>query len=388
VLKAVTDDARNDVGSAPRRAWYDHADRAGGHVLSLAAGCGCANPDSTSAHANARWRIAEGVVAFDAGRVYGLSNGCMEMTVAGRQRCERPLRESEPVENALDPDAPPASRVEGRGALAALAQAIAVVAEGVYNMMLDGTLSTKGSAARARTEGEGAPQRALRARPLIDISLDLDASTYKMRSYEGFTKDMQFEIEVIKDYPGGLGQIVRGAHMRLHAGTHIDAPSHMVEGGDDIHDLPLAMFIGPAVIADVRHRVPRGGITADDMEKSIGDRIQLGDRVLLRTDINDAKFDGSMEWMESAPYLSDDVIVWFRDRRVPIVGFDFYHGGKQPGEDPTSSTSRKLHELGILTMPALKNLGAVSKARVTLIALPLKMIDVEASPVRAVVIED
>jgi kynurenine formamidase len=41
-----------------------------------------------------------------------------------------------------------------------------------------------------------------------------------------------------------------------------------------------------------------------------------------------------------------------------------------------------------VTMPYLKNLGAIAKKRVTLIALPLKMIGVEASPIRAVVIED
>src|SRR5579871_3720469 len=103
-----------------------------------------------------------------------------------------------------------------------------------------------------------------RGRKIIDISLELDATKFRMRTYEGFTKDMQFEVEVIKDYPGGLGQIVRGAHMRLHAGTHVDAPSHMVKGGDDIHDLPLDLFIGPAIVADIRHRAPKGGITADD----------------------------------------------------------------------------------------------------------------------------
>ena len=70
--------------------------------------------------------------------------------------------------------------------------------------------------------------RALRrtgsGRKIIDISLELDATKFRMRTYEGFNKDMQFDVEVIKDYPGGLGQIVRGAHMRLHAGTHVDAP--------------------------------------------------------------------------------------------------------------------------------------------------------------------
>src|SRR5689334_17981416 len=83
-------------------------------------------------------------------------------------------------------------------------------------------------------------------RKIIDISLELDATKFRMRTYEGFKKDMQFDIEVIKEYPGGLGQIVRGAHMRLHAGTHVDAPSHMVQGGKQIHDLALDLFIGGA----------------------------------------------------------------------------------------------------------------------------------------------
>ncbi len=209
-------------------------------------------------------------------------------------------------------------------------------------MSSNALLSPERAASPASREGE--LERALRSRSVIDISHELDASTYRMRSYEGFTKDMQFEIEVIKDYPGGLGQIVRGTHMRLHAGTHVDAPSHMVRGGNEIHDLPLDLFIGPAVVADVRHRVPAGGITADDLENSVGESIRDGDRVLLRTDINDARFDGSAEWMATAPYLSDGVIAWFHDKRVAIVGFDFYHGAKPPGEPPHGSTSRKLHE--------------------------------------------
>src|SRR5438045_5964711 len=79
---------------------------------------------------------------------------------------------------------------------------------------------------------------------VIDISLELDPANFRMRTYAGFRKDMQFETEIIKDYgDGGLGQRVRGVHMRLHAGSHIDAPSHMIEGGKDMHELPLEAFI-------------------------------------------------------------------------------------------------------------------------------------------------
>jgi arylformamidase len=68
------------------------------------------------------------------------------------------------------------------------------------------------------------------------------------------------------------------------------------------------------------------------------------------------------------------------------VGFDFYHAA-EPVQDRNSCTTRKLLERGILTMPYLTNLSAISAERVMLIALPLRMKGVEASPVRAVVVE-
>jgi kynurenine formamidase len=68
---------------------------------------------------------------------------------------------------------------------------------------------------------------------IVDISLELDPKDFAMRTLTGFKKDMQFEMEVIKEHdaPGGAGQVVRGVHMRLHAGSHIDAPEHNVRGG-------------------------------------------------------------------------------------------------------------------------------------------------------------
>ena len=89
---------------------------------------------------------------------------------------------------------------------------------------------------------------------IVDISLELDPNSYSMRTPAGFKKDMQFEMEVLKEHdaPGGAGQIVRGVHMRLHAGSHVDAPEHNVRGGTQIHQLPLELFMGDAVVADLR----------------------------------------------------------------------------------------------------------------------------------------
>ena len=224
---------------------------------------------------------------------------------------------------------------------------------------------------------------------IIDNSLELDARNFHMRTPAGFKRDMQFEVEVIKDFdaPGGAGQIVRGVHMRLHAGSHVDAPEHFVKGGKQIHELPLEMFIGPAVVADVRHRMPGGGITGADLEKAAGADLRTGERLLLRTDCN-VDYDGSPEWQKRSPYLTNDAIDWCLARKVLIVGFDMYHGADAPDSPVIYNTSRRFQEAGVVTMPYLKNLEKISKKRVTLIALPLKMIGVEASPIRAIVLEE
>ena len=75
---------------------------------------------------------------------------------------------------------------------------------------------------------------------IVDLSLELDPKNFGMRTPAGFTRDLQFAMEVLKEHdaPGGAGQIVRGVHMRLHAGSHVDAPEHNVRGGTQIHQLP------------------------------------------------------------------------------------------------------------------------------------------------------
>ena len=221
---------------------------------------------------------------------------------------------------------------------------------------------------------------------IVDISLELDPKNFAMRTPAGFKKDMQFAMEVIKEHdaPGGAGQIVRGVHMRLHAGSHVDAPEHNVRGGTQIHQLPLDLFIGDAIVADLRDKLPAQAITEKDLENAVGKQIKAGDRLLLRTDHNNTYDGGSEKWMKDSPYLTIGATLWCIDKGVVIVGYDFYHGNDEPGAPRVFHNSRTLSEHGIITMPYLKNLNLIDKQRFTLIGLPLKLIDAEASPVRAV----
>lgn len=225
-------------------------------------------------------------------------------------------------------------------------------------------------------------------RRIIDISLELDPKNFGMRTPAGFKKDMQFAMEVLKEHdaPGGAGQIVRGVQMRLHAGSHVDAPEHNVRGGTQIHQLPLELFIGEAIVADLRDKMPGKAITESDLDKALGPRVKRGDRVLLRTDHNNAYDGGSDAWMKASPYLTIGATKWLIDSGVVIVGYDFYHGNDEPGAPRVFHNSRTLSEHGVITMPYLKNLDQITSERFTLIALPLNIVGAEASPVRAVVL--
>ena len=226
----------------------------------------------------------------------------------------------------------------------------------------------------------------MRINKIIDISLELDDSRFAMRTPPGFKKDLQFQIEVLKEHDaaGGAGQIVRGVHMRLHAGSHVDAPEHNVKGGKQIQDLPLDTFAGEAVIADLRHRVPGQGITAEHLETAVGGVIRRGDRLLLRTDVNKEYMVN--DWQKRSPYLSSGATRWCIDKGVVVVGYDFYHGNDEPGAPRVFHSSRTFSEHGVVTMPYLNNLDRIDGQRFTLVALPLKLVGAEASPVRAVVL--
>jgi arylformamidase len=223
---------------------------------------------------------------------------------------------------------------------------------------------------------------------IVDISLELDARNFGMRTPAGFTRDLQFAMEVLKEHdaPGGAGQIVRGVHMRLHAGSHVDAPEHNVRGGTQIHQLPLSLFIGDAIVADLRDKMPGKPVTDRDLERTIGSSIRPGDRVLLRTDHNNSYDGGTDRWMKTSPYLTIEATRWLIEKGAVIVGYDFYHGNDEPGAPRVFHNSRTLSEHGVITLPYLKNLDRITKQRVTLVALPLNIIGAEASPVRAVVL--
>jgi arylformamidase len=230
----------------------------------------------------------------------------------------------------------------------------------------------------------------LRSGRLVDISLELNDKTFKMQVLEGFKFDMQFKLELMKSHDSdkGLGQVVRGVHMRLHAGSHIDAPEHFVKGGKQVHDLPLDLFMGECVVADFSDKLPGKGITVKDLEERVGPKLKPGDRLLLRTDCNDHYLEMELDaWKKTTPWISAEGLTWIIDKGIPLVGVDFFHGAKDPNAGREGALSERLLKANVVVLSYIQNLHRITKDRVTLMCVPLKIIGAEACPVRAMVIE-
>src|SRR5713226_1439801 len=75
-----------------------------------------------------------------------------------------------------------------------------------------------------------------------DISLNLSADTVR------WITSQPFELHERRRMSRGDHNNSSGVSMSLHSGTHMDAPFHFVPGGTTIDELPLELFIGPALV--------------------------------------------------------------------------------------------------------------------------------------------
>ena len=113
------------------------------------------------------------------------------------------------------------------------------------------------------------------------------------------------------------GYSVTQLSVATHVGTHIDAPSHLIEGAQTIEDVPLETLVGPALVVSVE-KGPGEEITAEDLESTeVGSSPDAA--LLIRTGWG-RKF-GDKDYNDH-PYLSEDAARWIVDRSFRLVGLD------------------------------------------------------------------
>lgn len=204
---------------------------------------------------------------------------------------------------------------------------------------------------------------------IYDISMEIyeDMMVYKNKP------DKKPKIRVAKDYSTG-DSYESSISMGMHTGTHIDAPLHMIEGGKRTDSIDLEKLINKCKVFDFTYIDDM--ITREQLQKK---EINKGDFILFKT-----KNSFSIEFDFEFIYLERSGAEYLNEIGVSGVGIDALGIERaQAGHE----THKILLSKGIIILEGLQ-LKDVPEGEYTLYALPLKIRNVEAAPVRAILIKE
>jgi arylformamidase len=198
----------------------------------------------------------------------------------------------------------------------------------------------------------------------IDITQPL---TNDMAHWPG-DRPFQYKVAATKEQTGSanVGKITTSVHM----GTHVDSPFHFDNDGETIEQIPIETYIGEALVIDVSNYEI---ITPEVLDNFNIDGVK---RLLLHTSLpNNPTF-----FPEVLPFLEPTIGDYLAGKGVFLLGVDM------PSVDSITSktldTHHALHRNGIHILENIM-LDDVETGEYELIALPLRIVGSDGSPVRA-----
>lgn len=201
---------------------------------------------------------------------------------------------------------------------------------------------------------------------LIDLTMPLTPET---PVYPG-DAEPKFETAGVMARDGWNDHVL---HMGNHTGTHIDAPSHMVERGKSLNQFPVDRFFGRGVLVDGTERV-----TVSSLEKY---EIEPKDIVLVYTAASENY--NAPDYYEKVPPIEVDAAEWLGDRHVSMVGFDAGTSDYGSKHDPPFGIHRALLSRDVLIIENLIGLRELIGKIFRVFAFPLAM-EIDGAPMRVI----
>lgn len=177
---------------------------------------------------------------------------------------------------------------------------------------------------------------------------------------------------ILRMSEGAVGNLTK-LESSVHVGTHFDAPWHFIDDGARSHQVPLESFLGPVLVADL------GDIASIEPEHLERLPLKHIERVIFKTRnsalLQEPVFFSDFTWLSQAgaKYLASFAI--------KLVGID-YLSIDQYGTDSFPAHKTLLGK-GIAIVESL-DLSQVCENEYELLCLPMKLIDVDGAPVRAI----
>lgn len=198
---------------------------------------------------------------------------------------------------------------------------------------------------------------------LIDLSVRLNKDT------PIFPGDPKLEIKTAGTFENE-GYLGHSLMMGTHAGTHIDAPAHMVHGGKTLDKFPVDAFVGRGRYVLVKANV----FSLEAVQQA---EIQEGDIVLFNTEMSYQFYDPT--YFKDYPVMSEEIANYLVERKVKMVGVDTCSIDK----DPSFPIHNILLANNILIIENLTNVEQLSGMESTITALPIRL-DLDGAPARVI----
>jgi arylformamidase len=184
--------------------------------------------------------------------------------------------------------------------------------------------------------------------------------------------DPDVEIKQIAEFSKD-GVNISGISFGLHTGTHMDAPLHFIDKGDDISSVPPEILIGKTKVIDIENPEFIG---RKELE---GKGLNNYERVLFRTRNSDEEW-FRQDFKKDYVFLDEGGAEYLVSIGVKVIGIDYLSIGQfKNGRE----THRILLRSGIWIIEGLY-LKDVPEGEYTMYALPLKIEGADGSPVRVV----
>ncbi len=162
--------------------------------------------------------------------------------------------------------------------------------------------------------------------------------------------------------------------MSVHAGTHMDAPFHYFKLGKTLDTLPLSDVIGAARVIEIKDKV------SIKREELMQHNISRGEKILFKT-VNSVNCWQNKKFHKNFVYISLDAAKYLTLKKIKLVGVDYLSVGGFYADG--TAIHQTLLKAGIWIIEGL-NLSAVKSGQYELICLPLKLMNTDGAPARAI----
>jgi arylformamidase len=208
---------------------------------------------------------------------------------------------------------------------------------------------------------------------IIDISIPISSETPVWEGEKGISISQTMKID------GKSVFNVSRIEMGVHAGTHVDAPYHVVKDGDKVDQIPLDALIGEVHVVKVPDHI---SVIDEDYLKDLP-IIHSIERVLFKTKNSEFWINDKYTFNRDFLALNSQGAKYLSNTNLRLIGIDYF-------SISCMSDLVKPHKIllqkGIYILENI-DLRHVQPGRYDIFCLPMKITGVEGAPARVVLLE-